>query len=158
VIVVLVLAGCSGGASVGALRQAGAPIYSSAVLDASRLAGRWQQVADFVPTDATDCHFGGAEIVQDAAGPKIAARLCLAGQSTLVSGPLRPIGPGRFAVPGLAPWWVLWADSGYRTLVIGTPSGAFGFVLNRGGPLPTDRRRAAHEVLAWNGYDLARLR
>ena len=93
------LAACSGNAPAGVFRPASAPIYSSAVLDISRLAGRGQQ-----------------------------------------------------------PWWVLWADTDYRTLVIGTPSGAFGFVLNRGGLLPEDRLRSAREVLAWNRYDLALLR
>jgi apolipoprotein D and lipocalin family protein len=55
-------------------------------------------------------------------------------------------------------WWVLWADVGYRTLAIGTPSGRFGFILNRGGDLPADRMRAAREVLEWNGYGIGRLR
>ena len=109
------LAACSGNAPAGVFRPASAPIYSSAVLDISRLAGRWQQVADF-PVKYRDEDMGQQ------------------------------------------PWWVLWADTDYRTLVIGTPSGAFGFVLNRGGLLPEDRLRSAREVLAWNRYDLALLR
>jgi len=157
-IALVFLAACSGGAQVGTFRQTDAPIYSSAVLETPRLAGRWQQVGDFAAADVAACQPGRAEIFRDAAGLKITARLCLAGKSTPVLGPLRPLGPGRFAVAGQGPWWVLWADSGYRTLVIGTPSGAFGLVLNRGGPLPADRQRAAREVLAWNGYDIARLR
>lgn len=152
------LAACSGNAPAGVFRPASAPIYSSAVLDISRLAGRWQQVADFAAADAATCQPGGAGIDQEANGLKITARLCLAGKSTRVAGRLRPIGPGRFAVAGQQPWWVLWADTDYRTLVIGTPSGAFGFVLNRGGLLPEDRLRSAREVLAWNRYDLALLR
>jgi apolipoprotein D and lipocalin family protein len=51
---------------------------------------------------------------------------------------------------------VLWADADYRTLVIGTPDGSFGFILNRGG-FPADRLKAAREILAWNGYDLTQL-
>ena len=44
-----------------------------------------------------------------------------------------------------------------RTLVIGTPDGSFGFILNRGGPLPSDRLAAAREILDWNGYDTRNL-
>jgi apolipoprotein D and lipocalin family protein len=72
-------------------------------------------------------------------------------------GPLQPTGPGRFVIAGQE-WWVLWADGDYRTLVIGTPSGRFGFVLNRAGGISADRMRAAREILEWNGYDLAQFR
>ena len=57
-----------------------------------------------------------------------------------------------------AEWWVLWVDADYRTLVVGTPSGSFGMILNRTSDLPPDRLAAAREVLAWNGYDLGRMR
>ncbi|MEZ5912411.1 MAG: hypothetical protein R3D84_09475 [Paracoccaceae bacterium] len=71
--------------------------------------------------------------------------------------------PGRFrpALGGVAgqSWWVLWLDSGARTLVVGTPSGDFGAILDReGAAIPPDRMQAAREVLAFNGYDLTRLR
>ena len=48
--------------------------------------------------------------------------------------------------------WVLWADADYRTLVIGTPSGRFGFVLNREAVLPPDRLLAVQDILRFNGY------
>lgn len=157
-IAMLLLAACTATVPAGAFRPANAPIYSNAVLDLSRLPGRWQQVADFAPATAPACKPGGAEISGDEKGLRIAARLCLAGRPTPVAGLMQPLGPGRFALAGQQPWWVLWADTNYRTLVIGTPSGAFGFILNRGGALPADRLRAAREVLSWNGYDLGRLR
>ena len=70
-----------------------------------------------------------------------------------------PVGPGRFALAGWPdPIWVLWADADLRTLVLGTPSGRFGMIFNRDGALPADRLTAARAVLAWNGYDLDRLR
>ena len=70
---------------------------------------------------------------------------------------MQPVGPGRFQVPGQpAPWWVLWADVDYRTLVIGSPDGRVGFMINRGG-FPADRIIAAREILDFNGYDLKRL-
>jgi apolipoprotein D and lipocalin family protein len=159
-IALAVLAGCvakSPSPSAG-FRDTSAQIYSNAVLENQRLAGRWVQVAEFANQGAADCRFGGADISDTGSGLAIAARLCLDGVSTAFSGPLALAGPGRFAPRTGAPWWVLWADVGYRTLVIGTPSGGFGFILNRGGDLPSDRLRAAREVLAWNGYDLSRLR
>lgn len=131
----------------GEFRPKGGQIYSSAVLDASRLPGRWKQVATFGPAR---CAPGGVEIKP---GGTAAFRLCLAGKDVAGAGPLQPIGPGRFAIAGQE-WWVLWADGDYRTLVIGTPSGRFGFVLNRGGVISADRMTAAREILDWNGYDL----
>lgn len=73
------------------------------------------------------------------------------------SGPVMAAGPGRFTVGGGEAWWVLWDEADNRTLVIGTPSGAFGFVLNRDDTISGDRMVAAREILDFNGYDPARL-
>lgn len=152
----LLLAACTAAAPVpqGAFRAKGAGLYSSAVLEPGRLAGRWQQVAGFGPPGA--CRPGGVEITRSAEGLRAAWRLCLSGQDSRGAAPMRPIGPGRFDVAGQA-WWVLWADGDYRTLVIGTPDGGFGFVLDRSGGISGDRMTAAREILEWNGYDLTRL-
>lgn len=136
-------------------RPQGAPIWSNAQLDQSRLPGRWQQAAAFAEA-AGDCRPGGAEISGRPGALSLAARLCLNGVETRLSGPMQPNGPGRFRVDG-QDWWVIWVDTDYRTLAIGTPSGAFGFILNRGGALPADRFRAAREIFDFNGYDGARL-
>lgn len=159
-IALVLLAGCvaKAPATVTGFRNPAKQIYSNAVLENDKLVGRWVQVAEFAPQDAPACKPGGAEIGRGANGLTVAARLCLGGAAVAFSGPLAVAGPGRFTPPGGEVWWVLWADVGYRTLVIGTPSGQFGFILNRGGDLPADRMRAAREVLDWNGYDLARLR
>lgn len=135
----------------GAFRPAGGQIYSSAVLDSAKLPGRWQQVGTF---GAEGCRAGGVDIKPNG---RVAFRLCLNGRDVKGSGRLQPTGPGRFAVAGQE-WWVLWADGDYRTLVIGTPSGGFGFVLNRGGAISGDRMTAAREILDWNGYDMAEFR
>lgn len=148
---VLVLAACVARAPAapdGKFRPAGGQIYSSAVLDSAKLPGRWQQVATF--GDA-GCRAGGVDIKPDG---RAAFRLCLNGRDVKGSGRLQPSGPGRFAIAG-QDWWVLWADGDYRTLVIGTPSGGFGFVLNRDGAISADRMTAAREILEWNGYDMA---
>jgi apolipoprotein D and lipocalin family protein len=157
-ITLLLLAGCAATTPAEGFRYPGKQIYSNAVLENARLAGRWVQVAEFATADAAQCKLGGAELTQTPTGLTLAARLCLNGTSTSFSGPLRASGPGRFSPPKGEPWWVVWADVGYRTLVIGTPSGRFGFILNRDGGLPEDRLRAAREVLEWNGYNLAMLR
>jgi apolipoprotein D and lipocalin family protein len=139
----------------GAYRLASAPLYSSAVLDRSRLVGRWSQVATFGPAQP-GCKAGGVDI-KGGANLTASFRLCLSGADSKGVGPLQPTGPGRFVIAGQE-WWVLWADGDYRTLVIGTPSGRFGFVLNRAGGISADRMRAAREILEWNGYDLAQFR
>lgn len=141
--------------TLGRYRAADAPIYSNAVLDVPRLAGRWQQVATF--GEAGNCKPGSTEITSAPDGMTINYRLCQAGNDLQGAGAMQPIGPGRFQVPGQpSPWWVLWADVDYRTLVIGSPDGRVGFIINRGG-FPADRIKAAQEILDFNGYDLSRL-
>lgn len=136
-------------------RRAGTPIYSNAVFDAARLEGDWVQVAGF----GAGCRPGGASF---AAG-QVRTKLCLGGREQAFAGAFAVTGPGRLALRGAAPdgigapWWVIWVDTDYRTLAIGTPDGSFGFLLNRGGPLPADRLTAAREIFEWNGYDLSRL-
>ena len=136
-------------------RTPGTPIYSNAVFEPSRLEGEWVQVASF----GAGCEPGGASF----SASELQARLCLAGRAESFSGPFAVTGPGRLALRGAdpagigAPWWVIWVDTDYRTLAIGTPSGSFGFLLNRGGPLPPDRLTAAREIFDFNGYDVSKL-
>ena len=151
VLLVLVLAACVGRSPdqpQGNFRPNGGQVYSSAVLDVAKLPGRWQQVATFGPAI---CKAGGVDIKP---GGAASFRLCLGGRDVKGAGQMRPVGPGRFAIAGQE-WWVLWADGDYRTLVVGHPSGKFGFVLNRGGAISSDRMTAAREILDWNGYDMA---
>lgn len=142
--------------TVGRYRASDAPIYSIAALDTARLVGTWQQVAGFGPKGK--CSSGQVDIAKTAAGLAVAYQLCLSGVGATGSGAMQPDGRGRFVVPGQpGPWWVLWADTDYRTLIIGTPSGQFGFILNRGGVFSADRIAAAREILDFNGYDLRQL-
>ena len=136
-------------------RPADAPIYSSAVLDRARLDGHWQQVAGM----GADCPPDPANPdAVEITGDQMRWSLCLNGVRQGGSRALVMTKPGRFDVAGSAPWWVLWADGDYRTLVIGTPSGSMGFVLNRDADLPADRQKAAVDILRFNGYDTAQLR
>jgi apolipoprotein D and lipocalin family protein len=156
VILCLALCACAVPATTPGFRDPGRAIYSSAVLAPRQIAGSWVQVADFASKPG--CRAAAVTIRPAGPGLEVAGHLCLAGRQMAVSGPLVPVGPGRFALSGLAdPLWVLWADADVRTLVLGTPSGRFGMILNREAGLPRDRATAAREVLAWNGYDLERL-
>ncbi|MBC7736452.1 MAG: lipocalin family protein [Candidatus Saccharibacteria bacterium] len=128
-------------------RNPDAPIYSSAVLEPDRMAGRWVQVAGF-GNGALTC--GPGEVI--IADGEIRWSLCL-DQPQNGTGALVPGKQGRFGVADMQDWWVLWVDGDYRTMVIGTPSGQFGFVLNREATLPADRARAVGDIFDFNGYD-----
>ena len=147
----LVLSACvGGGQKVSVFRKAEVPIWSAAAFVPDRIAGSWRQVAGFAERPG-GCQAGGLEILPTAGGLALRGQLCLDGRLQAVNALARPAGPGRLAVAGQEDWWVLWVDSGYRTLAIGTPSGRFGFVLDRGA-IPPDRLTAAREVFDFNGY------
>lgn len=163
----VLLAACASPAPPAAdpsFRTAGTPIYSNAVTAPGALAGSWRQVAEFAAPGAPPCAAQGLTLAEDASGLRITADLCLAGRTARHSGPVQVTGPGRLQATGADPaglgveWWVLWVDADRRTLVLGTPSGRYGMILNRDAVLPPDRAAAARDVLAWNGYDLTRLR
>ena len=149
----LLLSACAGDAPKGdaAFRSADAPIWSAAAFAPAQIAGRWQQVAAYQVSAEGSCRGGTLEFQPVSAGLAVEGVLCLNGSARKVSGLAEPVGPGRLAVQGQDDWWILWVDSGYRTLAIGTPSGRFGFVLDRGAAAP-DRLTAAREVFDFNGY------
>lgn len=158
------LAACAPSPRQGAYRAQGTPMYSNAVLQTERLAGRWQQVADFAP-QGSGCSAPGLVVGPPAGSDmSVQADLCLGGQKRSFDGDARVSGPGRITLTGADPggigaeWWILWVDDGYRTMVVGTPSGSFGMILDRQGQVPPDRMQAAREILEWNGYDLSQLR
>ncbi len=147
----LVLAACAAPPrTVAGFRKTEVPIWSAAALATDQIAGRWQQVAGFAARPG-GCDAGSLEVVPTAGGYLLRGSLCLDGRVETLNAQARPAGPGRLAVAGQEDWWVLWVDSGYRTLAIGTPSGRFGFVLDRGA-IPPDRLSAAREVFEFNGY------
>ena len=123
-------------------------IYSLAGFDAARLSGAWHQVAGF----GAACSSGMIEV-----GPDAQFDLCLPEGQKQGRGPMAATKPGRFDLQGIGPLWVLWADADNRTVVLGAPSGAYGFILNRDAKLPVDRLTAARDILAFNGYDVTKL-
>jgi apolipoprotein D and lipocalin family protein len=131
-------------------RPVDAPIYSSAVVEQGRLSGHWLQVATFAPGGQAPCAPGTV----DFDGSTVQWDLCLPTGARIGAGPMVAGKPGRFSVGGMADWWVLWVDADYRTLVIGTPSGDFGFVLNRDAVLPSDRLKAVRDIVQFNGYPI----
>lgn len=152
---VLLLAACTTQAPVPAgFRAADAPIWSAAAFQPAQAAGTWRQVAAFQP-EAAVCRAGSVTLTPEAAGLRLDGTLCLAGTAQKVSGLAPVTGPGRIRVGG-EEWWILWVDTGYRTLAIGTPSGRFGLVLDRGA-IPGDRLQAAREIFDFNGYRTAAL-
>jgi len=54
--------------------------------------------------------------------------------------------------------WVIWVDDGFRTAAIGTPDGSYGWIIDRRPEGGADRLKAAAEILAFNGYDVARMK
>lgn len=148
-------------------RDAGLGLYSNAVLDPARIAGDWVQVATFAPPNAAGCPPGRVTLTPDADGYRADVALCLpsiATDRTRFRGRAEMPVPGRITLSGAdpdslgQPWWIVWVDIDYRTMAIATPSGRFGFILNRDGRLPQDRLTAAREIFDWGGYDLSKLR
>lgn len=145
----LTLAACAPKPVATGFRGAEVPIWSAAAFAPAQTAGSWRQVAAF-QAEGARCSAEGVEITPEAGGLRLAGSLCLEGQMRDVSGLATPSGPGRLMVGG-EEWWILWVDSGYRTMAVGTPSGRFGFILDRGA-IPGDRLTAAREVFDFNGY------
>jgi apolipoprotein D and lipocalin family protein len=157
----LLLSGC--GAVAPVYRDTRVPITSIAALDPARYAGRWYEVARFPVPFQAGCGPATAEYTLLSDGSLGVVNTCpTARGERRIEGRAVPSGPGRFEVafrglPFRGPCWVLWVDEGYRTAVVGVPSGRAGWILNRDPVIPPDRLRAAREILEWNGYDLTRL-
>lgn len=154
VVAALAVAACAPKPVATGFRAAEVPIWSAAAFAPTQAAGSWRQVAVF-QGEGAECRPGGVEITPEAGGLRLKGALCLDGTLRDVSGRATPSGPGRLIVGG-EEWWVLWVDTGYRTMAIGTPSGRFGFILDRGA-IPGDRLNAAREVFDFNGYRTAAL-
>lgn len=137
------------------------PITSIVFFDPARFAGDWYEVAAFRPVGAPPCAGGRSRYLPNPDGSlSLTEQSCARADSAPRQATAVLTGPGRLTVTSGTEtdiYWVLWVDDGYRTAVIGMPSGKVGFILNRGAVIPPDRLRAAREILEWNGYDLGRL-
>ncbi len=156
----LALAGCTVFPSY---RDTDVQLTSMAVLDPARYAGLWYEVASYDAPFQAGCTNTRAEYTLRDDGTFDVLNTCKRnGALSQIGGAAWIVGPGRLkvnldGVPLAADYWVLWVDEGYRTAVVGTPSGRAGWILNREPEIPADRLAAAREVLAFNGYDLGPL-
>ena len=137
-------------------RDIAAPFASTQRFETERFLGEWVQVAGFAAPGeavAAERHLyrraTTGQIVADVTGP----------DGAMVRHVYALEGPGRLrrVAPEGEALWVLWVDEGFRTAVLGTPSGSEAFVLDRSTTPAPDRLRAAREILDWYGYDLGRL-
>ena len=162
-LIALLLAGCT---SVGpeeppmpqiSYRDSSVAISSSTRFDPQRFAGTWTRLASFNP------EYDGAACKEIRFTPMPDGRMAVAGcqpsQGRAAGTVLYTLAPfSRLEAEGAEPIWILWVAEDFGTAVLGTPSGSFGWILNRGDGIRPDRFRAARELLDFNGYDTARLR
>lgn len=144
-------------------RDTSVGMTSMAVFDPARYAGLWYEVARFPTPFQAGCTHTTARYGQAGNGLTVKNSCRKDGKRVVIEGTATISGPGRLkvrldGVPVAADYWVLWVDEGYRTAVVGVPSGRAGWILNRTPGIPADRLKAAREVLAFNGYDLGQLR
>lgn len=157
-LVLALLAACAAPMPERGFRDPGAPFASTQRFDATRFLGDWVQVAAFAAPGqdiAPERHLyrraTTGQIVADISGADGATRREV--YDLIAPGRLRP--RGQDTPPG--DLWVLWVDEGFRTAVLGTPSGSRALILDRSAAPAPDRLRAAREILDWYGYDMTRL-
>lgn len=140
-------------------------ITSSTRFDAKRFAGDWRVIESFeqTPREATTSRLSfrpapaGYLYVARTDPSPLDATIDISPCPTLKIG---QFGRLSYSAPhaSVDPIWVIWVDEDHRTAVLGTPSGRFGMIINRTPKLRSDRLKAAREILAFNGYDLTKLR
>ena len=156
----LLLAACG----AGTYRDTDVSMTSMAVFDPAHYAGTWYEIASFPVPFQAGCRNTRADYATAGTGVLSVRNACETdGGAKVITGSAKVAGPGRLkvrlqGVPVAADYWVLWVDEGYRTAVVGVPSGRAGWILNRDPEIPPDRLTAAREVLEFNGYDLSELR
>ena len=160
----IALAATLSGCAVQGYRDTDVAIASMAAFDPVQYAGVWYEVASFPVPFQSGCRNTQAQYTPLPNGGIAVLNRCDTddGEET-IAGRAEVVGPGRLkvrlnGVPFAADYWVLWVDEGYRTAVVGTPSGRAGWILNREPVIPPDRLAAARSVLEFNGYDISRLR
>ncbi|WP_417606220.1 lipocalin family protein [Primorskyibacter flagellatus] len=135
-------------------RDTSVAISSSTRFDPQRFAGDWTRLADF-GSPYTDA---GCRTLRFTPLPdnKMALQSCGDGAGAAMPYAIAPF--GRLEAEGTDPIWVLWVAEDFGTAVLGTPSGAFGWIVNRGPRIQPDRYNAATDLLEFNGYDSSRLK
>ena len=144
-------------------RDTSVQMTSMAIFDAQKYAGLWYEVARFPAPFQKGCTHTEAEYAVTGPATLSVRNSCMKdGRLSVIEGNATVVGPGRLKVrlgniPFAGDYWVLWVDEGYRTAVVGAPSGKVGWILNRTPSIPADRLNAARQVLDFNGYILSNL-
>ena len=156
--VLTALLACTAPVAERGFRDPSAPFASISRFEIPRFLGEWVRVAEFMQS--------GQGITPQTHLYRLATTGQLVADITEADGVTRrqvydQPAPGRLRATGseaqAEELWVLWVDEGFRTAVLGTPSGSRAFILDRSATPAPDRLRAAREILNWYGYDLAQL-
>lgn len=132
-------------------RNSSANIGATTRFDPVRFAGDWHVVARFVETGETAAHDVIALAYQR--GKDRIVVVASEGAQTYAydrTAVLRP----KQGEPLIA----MWVDEGFRTAVLGTPSGRVGYILDRKPNPRKGRLKAATEILKFYGWDTGRLK
>jgi apolipoprotein D and lipocalin family protein len=146
-----VLLGCSnGGPEV--YRDTDVAMGASSRFDAEAFAGEWMLAASFTPVRL--------EPVRVTYAPEVRQIRVASDEAPQIAGVYRERMPGELVpvAEDRERLIVMWVDEDYDTAAVGTMSGTFGAVLDRDGVLPVDRARAARDILAFYGWDVANLK
>lgn len=145
-------------APVQGFRDTAAPFASTQRFETEKFLGDWVRVAAFAPS--------GQPVAPERHRYQQATTGQIIGDVTGMNGATQRqvydlTAPGRLRAQGQddpsEALWLLWVDEGFRTAVLGTPSGSRAFILDRSATPAPDRIRAAREILDWYGYDMTRL-
>lgn len=146
-------------------RDTGAQIASQTDVTAARMAGDWVIRQRFASPQGP---VGGLSLTElpDGAlqvsilGGDCAQDTCFEVETLIL---LEPTGPGRWTPVNAGPWmsdreiWVMWMDFDSRTASLGTPSGEFGWIMDKNATGGRDRITAARDIMEWFGYNLSQL-
>ena len=146
-------------------RDTAAQIASQADVTAARMAGDWAIRQRFaaprtpllgltlaaLPNEALQMSVLGGDCIDD---------VCIEIEILVL---LEKTGPGRWTardpqehLPD-GELWVMWMEFDSRTAAIGTPSGEFGWIMDKNIAGGGDRITAARDIMDWFGYDVPRL-
>lgn len=153
----LLLSGCLGGGGFEFHRDTSRAISSTTRFEADRFAGKWVIRGEF--THPGEKPLFGAVTFERGADGIVGLRVKnkVGGQERYAA---RMKSRGRIIVgtpPYGTEYWVLWIDADYRTAAVGTPSGSFGWIIDRKASGGEDRIKAAADIMRFNGYNISRL-
>ncbi len=146
-------------------RDPGAQIASQTNVTSKRMAGDWVIRQRFAGLPAIGeimrlSVLPDGALQMTVAGPACEQAGCTQGDTLVL---LNPTGPGRW-MPVDPPAgmidreiWVMWMDFDTRTAAIGTPSGSFGWIMDKNPTGGRDRILAARDIMDWFGYTVSRL-